>query len=143
MTARKNIARTTIALIAALALGAGVATAHTTHFDSKLTAHFTEQPGPLEIDGPGGRDYFSGRVVSPKPACTRKPVVRVYLQQPGTDPHKTAMSDADGIWWLYSEDPPNGTYYARAGRKVLKNTSAHTHLCKRARSRDFVVTGQP
>lgn len=143
MTARKNIAFTITAMVATLALGAVVASAHTTRFDSNLTAHFTERPGPIEIDGPGGRDYFSGRVVSPKPACKRNRVVRVYLQRPGTDPYETTVSDADGVWRLYSEDPPNATYYAKAARKVLKNTSTHTHLCRRARSRDIVVTGQP
>ncbi len=141
---RKPIAIVASLTFAMLVLGASVASAHTVRFDSKLNAHFTEQPGPPDLVTNAGHDYFSGRISSPKLACAAFRPLRVFYVQPGPDPGAPrTLSDADGFWRFNSEDPPNGRYYARAPRKALKKTSAHTHVCKRARSQDFVVAGQP
>ena len=140
---RKVIALTASVTIAAVTLGAGIASAHTIRFDSNLTAHFTEVAGAPDISGPAGRDYFSGRVTSPKPACKANRLVRVYRKVPGPDPSAATRTNSDGRWRIESEDPPNDTYYAKTPKKVLRNTAAHTHICKRARSQDFVVAGQP
>lgn len=141
---RKAIVRGVSAVVALLALGAGIASAHTVRFEVKLNAHFTEQPGPPDITSNAGWDYFSGRVSSTKLRCAEFRNVRVYRQVPGDDPGSSpTMSDAEGFWRLNSEDPPNGTYYAKTARKTLKSTSAHTHACKQATSQDVVVVGQP
>jgi hypothetical protein len=143
MPIRKTIVVAVSASVAALALGAGVASAHTVRFDSQVTAHFTEQPGPPAIDSDAGWDYFSGRVNSTKQACKSRREVYVFLKQRGEDPLWPTQTNGDGFWRLLVEDPPNDTYYARALRKVLRNTSAHSHVCKAARSQDVVVAGQP
>ena len=131
------------AAVAALTFGGGIASAHTVRFNSNLTARFTEVPGPPDISGTGGWDYFSGRVTSPKAPCKPMRIVRIDDYEPETNPSPPIVTNSDGYWRLDVEDPANRTYYAKAKRKVLKNTAAHTHICKPARSKDFVVNDQP
>lgn len=143
-----QLTRKTIGLagtvLAALTLGAGVASAHDVRFDTKLTARFSEQPDVQKRGNGASTDYFSGRVISQRTSCERNRGVRVFRKVPGDDVRIGVIdrSDGDGRWQVLREDPPDGTYYAKTARKVLRDTRAHSHICKRARSRDIVVEGQ-
>jgi hypothetical protein len=146
--ARKSLAfATTSAAAAVLALGADVASAHTVRYDSQVAASFVEVPGPpTNPDSGAGWDYFSGTVASPKHLCEAGRTVRVYPQQPGSDPAPMlflATASPSGFWKYHFEDPPNGTYHARAARRVLASSATHTHVCRHASSPDFAVADQP
>ena len=130
------------AAVAALTLGGGIASAHTVRFNSNLTARFTEVPGPPDNSSPAGRDYFSGRVTSSKDAC-KKRLLQIHDYEPETVSSLPIATNSDGRWRLEVENPANRTYYAKIAKKVLRNTARHTHICKPARSPDFVVTDQP
>lgn len=142
---RKTIVVAASTVLAPLTLGAGVASAHDVRIDTRLTAHFSNRQ-----DAPSPRgiifertDYFSGRLISQKPRCEQDRRVRVFRKVPGDDIRMGAdISDEEGRWRVEFEDPPNDTYYAKTGRKVLKNSPAHLHICKRARSQDMIVEGQ-
>lgn len=123
------------ALVTLLGATASPALGHTNRIDTRLTGHFVNQDK-------GSGDYFDGRVISRKAACERDRRVRVHRAE--NDVVLThADSAADGTWFVAFMNPPNGTYYARVGHRVLKDTNAHKHVCKPDRSANIVVAGQP
>ena len=126
-----------------LILGSSASSAHTIRYGSDVSAAFQEVPGPVtNPDSGAGWDHFLGRVTSPFHPCEAGRTVRVFRTKPPS-PAFLTTAGRNGVWKSYREDPANGTYYARAARRVIFESETHLHVCRAARSPDFAVTGQP
>jgi hypothetical protein len=130
--------------VALLAIGAGVASAHTVRFDSSTTFRFTDREGEGPTDPDLEDDFFAGRITSLKPACERGRIVRVFREVVGApdDLVTATSSEADGSWSVLHEDPGAGTYYAKVLRKDISR-AGHDHVCRPAVSQDRFVNDQP
>jgi hypothetical protein len=118
---------------AALAAFAVVAAAHTAFFDSTVTIHFKK-------GNHGAAAEFSGAVSSAKLPCEQR-TVKLYEKHPGTADEliATTSSDIKGDWQIAPAAVSEGTYYAKAKRKVLLRNDRHRHVCRRALSKDISV----
>lgn len=117
--------------VATVALGAGLASAHTKKFNTEVTINFT---AGLYFD------TFDGEVNSNTNACERNRQVKVKRVEPGKDPvFGTDISDAQGEWEVSNGFAPPGDYYATVKKKVLKKTNNHKHICKADKSPTIVV----
>jgi hypothetical protein len=114
------------------------ASAHTVRFDSAVTAQFMKA-GKDPVTDPAA---FSGTVTSVKPRCKRNRTVNV--RQRAVDGSSTVaatdVSDLVGTWFvLQTADPAPGTYFAEAAKKVLRKSTKHRHICRKAVSGDLKV----
>lgn len=133
----------TAAFLASLALGADVAAAHTTSFDSRVT--FRWQDDPLDFGG-----EFSGKVLSTRGACEPNRQVIVLRRKRGPDEYVGSdTTGPDGSWSLTvsgaSTGPHapawDGRYYAWV-RKQDIGGAEHNHICGPDRSRELRITDQ-
>ena len=127
---------TVVAAIVALASVSltAVAIAHTVRIDSTVTMR-------LERNG-ADPDSFAGKVISDRPRCEAERTVRVLMRVEGAPNVEIgrAVTDADGNWELVlTGDAAEGSYFALATRKVLRQNADHLHVCKRATSTDRIV----
>ena len=123
-----------VAAIAICALPAA-APAHTASF--KTNVKIKDFVIPEAKRGDIGGSFF-GRVKSKLGKCVKNRKVKVFRKQPGDDILEgKATSDGKGRWAVPVKLAGSGTYYAMAKRRVL-GSGAHTHVCKGARSLNFV-----
>ncbi len=127
-----------ITLIAATALVCAglvaVAAAHTVKYDSTVTIH-QKKNGTAP-------DSFAGRVICQQNVrCESNRTVKVKQVVAGPDILVgTDVTDANGNWeYTLAGAAPKGTYHAVATRSVLRQTTQHHHVCKRAVSSDLTV----
>jgi hypothetical protein len=115
----------TVAL-AVLAVGAGVASAHTTSFNSTVT-----------IDYDAG--FFFGTVSSPKPGCVPNRLVKLFREEGNNDTFLGSdRTDQEGDWEIASGISAGTPYYVKVTRKDIGG-SAHDHVCKAAKSGNLAV----
>jgi hypothetical protein len=120
-----------------LAVLAVIATAHTVNYDSTISGHFKRGHG-------SDADVFSGQVASTKATCLHRRVKLLQRQQNapnllmGTD-----RSDKTGNWEIDLAPAPNGTYFAKATKRVLRDTPNHLHVCNPSLSKDIKVKNKP
>ena len=119
-----------------VALVAGAA-AHTVKYDSTVTAKFKKE-GKDPATDPA---TFSGTVDSAKARCKtdRKVNLRIRTGDGSSTQVATAQTDSAGRWEIKQASFAAGTYFAQAGKKVLRKNSNHRHICKKAVSADVTV----
>jgi hypothetical protein len=128
-------------LLATLALGTGIASAHDTGFNSRVTIHWED-----EVTQPGGR--FEGKVTSSNAGCVAQREVKLLeVIGDSTEPDRlvgTLTTDSSGDWGVSVVGGDwDGTYYARVVRKDRRPASAaHDHICRGDRSPDLPVNDQ-
>jgi hypothetical protein len=100
----------------------------------------------LSYQGTDYGDTMSGTVASGNRGCVAGRAMTL-LRSTGGDStaYAEATSSASGG---FKFDPKGqvfqqGTYYARAARKVLKKNKRHRHICKAAASATVVVSSAP
>ena len=110
-----------------------LASAHTLKHESTVNFH-------LKKNGQQA-DSLAGKVNSSVTRCEVDRVIRIYERVEGPDLLvDTVITDAEGKFeYVFPGDIPEGTYYAVAARKVLKDSDEHLHLCGRAKSDDVDV----
>lgn len=113
--------------VAVLGITAGAA-AHEVEHDSKVTARYAD-------------DAFSGKVISQSENCVAEREVRIVRVARSGDRTvvATGATDASGFYSIAFPDAPNGNYFARIGREVLRDDADHTHVCAADRSNTFKV----
>lgn len=112
------------------------ASAHNFAFDTAVTAKFVE---PHKND-PFAVGFFKGDVSSSKARCMKDR--RVVLKRRESDGSVTVVgedrTDSQGRW-LIQPTSAQGTYFARATKKVLRKGPKHRHTCLRDSSKDVRV----
>jgi hypothetical protein len=111
---------------------AGVAAAHTVNYDATVTIHF--KPGHK-----GSADTFSGDVTSDKASCQRRRIRLIQKQETGNVKIATDHTDKTGAWEIQLPAAAPGTYFAKATKRVLRDTPKHLHVCNPASSKDITV----
>lgn len=115
-----------------LALGGGVAVAHTERFESNVNIRYN-----------AAKDRFQGHVRSEKPQCERRRNVVVYKKTPGAaNPEVGSDRTNENGYWRVPVSSANGEYYARVLRRV-RATGSHKHVCLGDRSRAIEVEPGP
>ena len=131
---RKTIGLSAVTAIALLALGAGVASAHTTSFRSTVEMTWHDDPGSR-----GGR--FEGTLASPRAACLDERTVKLFRVD--TEPNQLVTSTSTnslGDWVVFVGGVDwDGTYAAKVVRKDLVAGRRHNHICRADRSPDLPV----
>lgn len=107
-----------------LAIGGGVAVAHTESFESSVTIQYN-----------AAEDRFQGHVGSERPQCERRRKVVVHMKTPGAEDPRVGSdrTNENGHWRVVPTSSAPGEYYARVLRRV-RATGSHKHVCQRARS---------
>ena len=126
------------AIVAAVALMSVVfvaaAAGHTVRYDSTITAkHKSNGQQP---------DTFEGTVESEKLRCVRDRRVALRKRMASGSSRLIAVDFTDSLGDWETElmgDARAGTYFAVAGKKVLRKGADHRHVCKRVKSADVVV----
>jgi hypothetical protein len=78
---------------------------------------------------------YRGKVLSPRDACERRRLVRVFHDSQPRFLIGTARTDADGAWEVVGPEPPTGEkIYAAMTPHTLRNNERHRHLCAGDRS---------
>jgi hypothetical protein len=113
--------------VVVLGVTAGAA-AHEVEHDSKVTARYAD-------------DAFSGKVISQSENCVAEREVRIIRVAKSGDRTvvATGTTDASGFYSIAFPDAPDGSYFARVGREVLRDNAEHTHACAPDRSNTFKV----
>lgn len=105
-------------------------------------AHKKTSASIVEIDAYLFSGAFQGTVGSfANKKCSAKRVVAVWKRNPGAmdGPMGTARTGKGGAWTL-NVIAPSGSYYATVKpRRLGKKSRKHKHVCKGARSGNFVV----
>jgi len=139
----------------AVALGAGLATAHDASYRTSVSIHFYDAAAPgsgvSKCDDPTNHhDCFYGRVSSKLSACQPGRVVKVFDRNPTppmrapagrADPPELigeTTSDAEGHWIVIADDPGTHKFFAKVPRRTIVKPG-HTHVCRRAVSDDLKV----
>jgi hypothetical protein len=120
---------------ATLALGAGVASAHTTRFDSDVSIQLGVNPITSTY-------IFNGDVTSPRAGCVANRRVTVFRKLGGADqPMGSDRSDQSGAWEVsrHTSEVPDGDYYARVKPRDT-GPAGHNHICRGARSETIFVS---
>ena len=105
-----------VAVLSALTIG-GTAVAHEATYDSTITMHYAN-------------DEFAGHVNSTKDKCEAGRTVKIFLVEGEEKTLVASGTTAEGgSYSIAYEDAAEGDYYARVTREVLKDTSAHYHVC--------------
>jgi hypothetical protein len=101
-----------------------VATAHTVRFDSTVTIQ--------KHRNGADPDSLTGRVNSDRPRCEPNRTIEIYQEVTGDDTLlATTITDAEGRWeFVFPAAAPEGTYYAKVTRKVLRRNERHRHVCR-------------
>lgn len=124
-----------LAAVTALSVGlSAVAVAHTARHDSTVTIQKKKNGS--------APDSLTGRVISDRPRCERDRTIKIFQEVSGADAVRigTTITDADGNWeFVFAGDAPIGTYYAVATREVLRQSTNHLHVCRRAVSNTVTV----
>lgn len=121
-------------VFAAGAMGHGV------KFDTSVTVKF--QKAGKSTDPYAKPALFDGTVSSSKARCEKKRKVSLRMRESdgSTSVVSTDNTDATGAW----EIQPSGTvapgdYFVKVSKKVLRKSSKHRHVCKKAVSKDVKV----
>jgi hypothetical protein len=112
-----------LAVAAMLLAGPGTASAHDASFKTETSFGFYN----------GTPDAFLGEVSSPKAACERGRVVKVFRQRPGPDRLIGAIRSDSYAQWTVERTVPAGKYYAKVLKKRIAPRS-HRHVCRAYRS---------
>jgi hypothetical protein len=127
-------------LVAALAVGMGVAAAHTSKIRTRVvgasstTGHFYESGRPA-----GAYTTVQGFVRAKRVKCERGRRVTAYLLDTQTGDRKRlrnpSLTDADGKFGVDTFDytPRFDRAVISVQRKFLRKTASHRHICKRKR----------
>jgi hypothetical protein len=122
-----------VTAIAALTLGAGVASAHTARVASQHTLSFTPDVAS---------DVFFGQLSSAMGACERGRSATLFRVVGGSATPDanlgTATTNTNGLWSKGIGDADAGKYYGVAAKKVIKR-SGHKHVCKSSQSNKVTV----
>jgi hypothetical protein len=122
---------------------AGTGLTHVETFHSTTTLRFNDWdfffPDPK--GGPGtqedGQDFFSGTINSAEAACVSQREVAVFRVRGDREtPDKrigVGLSDKDGKWILFKEDPGSGKYYAKL-KPLDVGVGRHDHTCSKHRA---------
>ena len=114
------------------------AAGHIAKFDAMLTVKFNK---PAKDDPYAKTANFDGSVVSAKPRCEKNRTIT--LRQRTADGSSTLvgtdLTDLAGAWLIQSTTVAPGTYFAQTGKKVLRKSTKHRHICKKAVSKDVTV----
>lgn len=120
--ARKTIALAATAAIAVLALGVGLASAHTTSFNSTVTIDWNGQ--------------FFGTVSPPRAGCVPNRLVKLFQKDAGPDTFLGSdRTDQQGDWQV-NTPAADDLYYAKVTLKDIGG-AGHDHICRADRSPDF------
>jgi len=119
------------AVLSLLAVGVGVAAAHTFRADSEVTITYND-----------AKERFQGRVSSDRPRCVKNRLVVVFRDNPGEDAPVGSDTTNDNGFWSVEEKNARGDFYAKVLRR--KQTSAgHTHVCRADLSPTITVEATP
>ena len=134
----KRVATVMMATLALMSVVfVAVAAGHTAKFDTTVTAKFNK-PNPKD---PYATGNFDGTVASKKARCQKNR--KVTLLTRAADGSSTAvgtdLTDANGAWLITSSSTAPGTYFAKVAKKVLRKSTKHRHICKKAVSKDVTV----
>jgi hypothetical protein len=128
MRFRTILALAATTAVALLAIGAGVASAHTVRFDSEVTIEYSADPST-----------FFGTVSSPRVGCVPRRLVTLYEEAPGAD---TALgsdrTNQEGDWRIPEPLGDGGIFYARVARRDMGGPG-HDHICKAAKSDGLAI----
>jgi hypothetical protein len=114
--------------LAALFLMAGAATAHVVKYKTD----------GVNIEYDAGSTTFSGKVSAGKHACQANRRVEVLSDAPGVDAVVgSTRTNSAGDWTVNAVNLSSSEYYADAGRKTLKLTVDHRHVCTAVRSQSI------
>ncbi len=119
------------AVLSLLAVGAGVAAAHTFRADSEVTITYND-----------AKERFQGRVSSERPRCEKNRLVVVFRDSPGEDaPVGSDMTNDNGFWAVEAKNP-RGDFYAKVFRRV-RTSEGHRHVCRAGVSPTITVEATP
>jgi hypothetical protein len=119
------------AVLALLAVGAGIATAHNFRADSRVTITYND-----------AKDRFQGRVSSERPSCERNRLVVVFRDNPNQDSPVGGDRTNDNGFWAVPENNPHGEFYAKVFRRKVTR-QGHIHVCRADRSPTITVEATP
>ncbi len=111
------------------------ASAHRFGFESRVTADYNDpnRHSPYM--------HFSGQVTSEKARCFKDR--RVVLKRREANGAVTTIAqdytDSEGTWLIVPASTPEGTYFARATKKVIRKDGQHRHTCLQDISKDMRV----
>jgi hypothetical protein len=129
MTFGKTLALLTTG-ISVLALSAGVASAHTTRFDSDVSLQLGVNPITSTF-------IFNGDVTSPRGGCVADRRVTLYRELDGADEATGSdRTDENGLWSVskHTSEVPGGSFYYAQVKKRDIGRPGHDHVCRGARS---------
>jgi hypothetical protein len=122
------------AMVPLAALLASSAAAHTTKIESQHQISFV----PSETGG-----TWKGAVTSKKALCERGRKITLFLVNGNESvPVANETTGSDGKWSRDVLGDPDGTYFAKAAKKVKKRRH-HKYVCKSATSNSVTVTTPP
>jgi len=112
------------------------ASAHKIRFDTTVSAKFNKPDKNGSTEG-----NFDGTVSSQKVRCEKNRTVNLrFRAADGTTPIVGSdLTDLSGAWAIQPAGAILGTYFAQTPKKVLRKTTKHRHVCKKAVSKDVVV----
>ena len=118
MTGRKLFAG---ALVAGVALGAGIASAHEVHYNSNVS---------MVLVGTMGGIRAQGEVNSPKAGCEPDRLVKLFHKDGGPDTKvgKDTTNNNGEYQINMGTSPDGGTYYAKVIKRNI-GSGAHDHIC--------------
>jgi hypothetical protein len=117
-----------VVIVSVLALSSGIAGAHDTRFNGKVTIKTNPQ--------------FHGQVTSERTACENQRKVLIFREQSGPDGlFTTTRTDDDGLW-EYLVSQLTGDFYSKIKRTNV-GSGGHKHICKGDRSRSVHVQAPP
>jgi hypothetical protein len=115
-----------VAGVTSLGPGVGIASAHTTRFNSTVT---------IEHDG----SVFSGTVSSPRSGCVPNRLVKLYSKDEGPDTFLGSdRTDQNGEWEETAPFSAGLTYYAKVTRRDI-GSAGHDHICRADRSPNLTL----
>ena len=114
------------------------AAGHTARYDTTVTAKFNKADKKNPTAQPAN---FDGTVTSLKPRCekNRKVNLRLRAADGSSTVVGTDLTDSAGAWKIQPTSVAPGTYFAQAPKKVLRKSTKHRHICKKAVSKDVTV----
>lgn len=120
--------------LASVVFAAG-ASGHRFGFESRVTSDYNDpnRHSPYM--------HFKGEVFSEKARCVKDR--RVVLKKREADGSVTTIAqdytDREGVWLIVPASAPEGTYFARATKKVIRKDGVHRHTCLPDVSKDMRV----
>lgn len=114
------------------------AAGHTARYDTTVTAKFNKAHKKNPTAQPAN---FDGTVTSLKPRCekNRKVNLRLRAADGSSTVVGTDITDSAGAWKIQPTSVAPGNYFAQAPKKVLRKSTKHRHICKKAVSKDVTV----